>query len=158
MMNHPNGIIWLVIVLAAMVTLMISGYILGWFLNAMVARVFLGWNAEKTHRVFLYSEVPNEWVKKGKKLTDSINTVNEKWAITRQKGKWSYIIKKGVLGWGVFMFFFMTIIPMRKGSEHTYFYFIWQALLWAASGGLFGCISWYFSEKQYMKKNNIMKP
>lgn len=153
--NHPNGIIWMAIFLVVMLTLMISGYILGWFLNAMIARTLLGWDSEKARRVFLYSEVPNEWVKEGNDLTDTINTVNVKWVITRQKGKWNYIIKKGVLGWGVFMYFFMTILPvLRKGSEQTLFYFIWQALLWAVGGGLFGFIIWYFSEKQYMKNNN----
>jgi hypothetical protein len=155
--DHPNGIIWIVIFLIVMLALMISGYLLGWFLNAMIARIFLGWDADKTRRVFLFSDVPNEWLKDGINLKDLISAANEKWAITRQKGMWNFILTKGVFGWG--MYFIMVILPVMRGKpERIYFYFIWQALLWGGAGSLFGGIMWYFSEKQYIRQLNNPKP
>jgi hypothetical protein len=154
--DHPNGIIWIIIFLIVMVSLMISGYLCGWILNAMIVRTFFGWNANKTRRVFLYSEVPTEWLKGGKNVGDNpISAAYEKWAITRKKGMWNYIFRKGVLGWGAIMYVIMAILPALKGSsERTYSYYLWQAMLWGAAGSLFGSILWYLSEKHYIKNQN----
>ena len=159
--DQPNGLLWIVVFLSTMVALMILGYLIGWVLNAAITRTVLGWDSEKTRRVFLYSEVPNEWLKEGQTSSNANtpNAVNEAWAATRKKGKWNYILTKGVLGWGAFMYFFMAVLPVVRGSEEqTAFYFIWNALLWGASGALFGTIIWHFSEKQYIKALNEKSP
>lgn len=154
--DQPNGILWAVIFLSVMIALMIFGYLLGWLLNAIIARTILGWDAYKATRVFLYSEVPSEWMKDGANLGDNVvNIENEAWAITREKGKWNYILTKGVLGWGACMYLLMAILPvLRENAELSFIYFIWQAVVWSTAGALFGGTIWYFSETHYMKKIN----
>ncbi len=154
--DQPNGILWAVIIFPVMVALIISGNLLGWLLNATIARTFLRWDAYKTTRVFLYSEVPSTWLKDGAKVGDNLAKIgNEAWAITREKGKWNYIFTQGVLGWGVLMYCSMALLPvLRENVELSFFYCIWQAVLWSTAGALFGGTIWYFSERQYMKKNN----
>jgi hypothetical protein len=157
--DQPNGIIWIAIFLTVMIVLMITGYLLGWLLNAVTVRAFFGWDADRTRRVFLYSEVPTGWLKYSKNREDHSGIAgNDMWGITRKKGKWNYILTKGVFGWGAFMFFFMAILPLMRRAQQTYSYFLWQVLIWGAAGALFGGIMWYFSEKQYVRKNKDEKP
>lgn len=158
MKDQPNGILWLVIFLVVMVLLMLAGYLLGWSINALVARIFFKWPKEKVNRVFLYSEVPPLWRKdfKGKsgELESSIPS-DSAWSKTRQKGKWCFIFNRGVFGWGVPMYVVMACLPAIRGKvEASAFYFCWQAGLWGAAGAFFGLIIWHFSERQFMKQQD----
>lgn len=157
--DHPNGIIWIVIFIIVVLLLIASSLLLGWFINAVIARIFLGWDADKIRRVFLFSDVPNEWLKDGINIEDSIGSPNDTWGITRQKGMWNFIITKGVFGWGIFTYFFVAILPVLEGySKHDFFYFAWQALLWAIAGALLGSTMWYLSEREYQQNLNNKHP
>ena len=145
---------WLLgLFLVFMVLLMISGVIIGWLANAIIACTFFGWSTNKARRVFLYSEVPDSWLKDGTNL-NQVNAKNHSnWAVTREKGRANYIIKNGVLFWGGFMYLIMAVSPaLRSNESHELFFFVWQAGLWGSAGALFGFIVWQFSEKQYLKK------
>lgn len=159
--DQPNGILWIVIFLSTMVVLMILGYLIGWILNAVITRTVLGWDPEKIRRVFLYSEVPNEWLKEGTANFEAGKTVvviNKQWATVREKGKWYYILTRGVFGWGALMYFVMVIVPaLRDVPNRKNDSFLWPAFLWGGGGAIFGFLIWYFSEKQYLqalKKKN----
>lgn len=152
--EQSNGILWLILVLVSMVVLMITGYLLGWVMNAIILMYVFKWSKEKASQVLLHSEVPSSWLKEGY-TTDSVKMNSQKtWAVTRQMGKTRFILQRGVLAWGVPMFFIMAVLPATKGTiEITFFYFCWQGVLWAAAGALFGFLIWFFSEKSFLKKN-----
>ncbi len=154
--EHPNGLIWFVIFLVVMILFMISGYLLGWLLNAMVTLLLFSWPKDKVKRVFLYSEIPATWLKDNVNIINDIKRskiVSTDWSITRQKGKWHFVILRGVLSWGIPMFLLMAFIPiLREKEEPTVLYFIWQAILWGAAGGVFGLIIWSLSERSYIRR------
>lgn len=159
--DQPNGTLWVVVLLTVMVLLMIAGYLLGWVLNYLIVRTFYRWNVDKANRVFLYSEVPDNWLKEKKKNGENAlsDKATDTWAKTRIKGKWNFILTKGIFGWGMFMYVIMGILPAVNGStDSDVQYFIWQALLWGSAGALFGGVIWYFSESQYVKKLNGKSP
>ena len=157
--DQPNGMLWLILFLVAMVILMITGYLLGWVLNAIVLRVFFKWPQQKISRVLLYSEVPPSWLKETNTTTGaaSSNAIPSSWAATRQMGKRRFILQRGVLAWGIPMYLFMAALPAINGRVEV-FYFLWQACLWGAAGALFGFVIWHFSEKSFLKQHGKQEP
>ncbi|WP_412973193.1 hypothetical protein [Glaciecola sp. MF2-115] len=151
--DAENGWLWLSVFLSAMVVLMILGYITGWLINALLALVIFRWSREKIYAVYLNSDVPSSWLKDSVVATPTAHKKDklEQWRKTRKQGKLKYILKTGVIGWGSFMYIIMAVLPAFRGSEALGFTLIWQAALWATAGALFGALTWYFSEKQYLK-------
>jgi len=160
--DQPNGLLWLILFLLAMVILMIAGYLVGWVLNAIVLFVFFKWPQEKVRRVLLYSEVPPSWLKETNTTIGSASSgvaSTATWAVTRQKGKIHFIFQRGVLAWGLPMYLFMAVLPVINGGiDATAFYFLWQACLWGAAGASFGFVIWHFSEKSYLKQHGKQEP
>jgi hypothetical protein len=160
--DQPNATMGLILFLVAMVIFMISGYLLGWVLNAIALRHLFKWPQEKVRRVLLYSEVPQEWLKETNTAPGSASNnaaPNSSWAITRQKGRWNFIFQRGVLAWGLPMYLLMAVLPTINGRvEPTAFNFLWQACLWGAAGALFGLVIWHFSEKSFLKQYGKQEP
>jgi MFS family permease len=158
--DQPNGMLWSVLFLIAMVILMIAGYLLGWILNGLALRVFFKWPQEKISRVLLYSEVPASWLKETNTATGASSSATATtWAVTRKMGKGRFIFQRGVLAWGIPMYLFMAALPAISGRvEATVFYFLWQMCLWLAAGALFGFVIWHFSEKSFLKLHGKQEP
>jgi hypothetical protein len=79
----------------------------------------------------------------------------QRWSATRAKGKWHFVLVKGVLMWGGLMFLFMAVSPVVFGFPHRVSilppdYWIWQPLLWAAGGFGWGLWVWSSTEKKYI--------
>lgn len=146
---------WLALFLLTMVILMISGYLLGWILDAAVMRFVFGWPNQQVIRVFLHSEIPTAWLKE--------NTVEQPckdtgWASVRQMGCRNFVLRRGVLGWGIAMFGAMALGPVFSGRvQPTVLYFAWNACLWGAAGAFFGLANWFVLEKMYAKQRNVAK-
>jgi MFS family permease len=151
--DAENGWLWLSEFLSAMVVLMLLGYITGWLINALLALVIFRWSREKIYAVYLNSDVPDSWLKDSVVATPTAHKQDklEQWRKTRKQGKLKYILKIGVIGWGSLMYIIMAVLPAFRSSEPLGFTLIWQAALWATAGALFGALTWYFSEKQYLK-------
>src|SRR5689334_2685154 len=60
--SQPSGLLWLVMFLATMTVLMLSGYLLGWVLNAFICQYLFRWPRAKVRSVFLKSHVPSDWL------------------------------------------------------------------------------------------------
>lgn len=79
----------------------------------------------------------------------------ETWSKARAKGKWNFVLVSGVVAWGVPMFLVMACAPVFLGFPYrvspSMWYWIWQPLLWAVSGFVYGIAVWHWSEKQYLK-------
>lgn len=77
------------------------------------------------------------------------------WALKRAKGKARFILVDGLLAWGVPMFAVMAVGPAVLGlpfrTTPTPMYWVWQPLLWAGAGLLYGVATWHFSERLHDK-------
>ena len=153
--EQPNGLLWLALFLVSMLFLMVLGYVLGWVANACICRFIFRWRWERVRSVFLFSDVPSEWLAPNAKDTISgSETRPSGWAAVRVKGRSHYVLTRGVIGWGIPMYVVMTVVPsLRADPSPTAFYFLWQAGLWGSAGALFGAVIWHFSETQFLSRN-----
>ncbi|MBM96844.1 MAG: hypothetical protein CMI09_13490 [Oceanospirillaceae bacterium] len=153
--EQANGITWLILFLVIMVGLMVAGYLIGWFLNALIFKLIYRWPDSKLKRVFLNSEIPEHWLKAGDTVVDTTSSSNSAWANTRKKGKFKFILIHGVLAWGAPMFFLMSVFPVFNGNRAASFsYFGLQLCIWVIAGAAFGSFIWYSSEKSFKKNEN----
>ncbi|MGN8062495.1 hypothetical protein ACTJK4_12620 [Ralstonia sp. 22111] len=153
--EQANGWLWVTLFLATMVVLMLAGATLGWLANALIARVVFRWPAKMVRDAFLHSQVPNTWYREAEAKAEA-NAVTSRrmdaWATTRQKGKWHFVVVRGLLGWGSPMFFGMSVVPVfLHRVQPSLGYFVSQLLIWATGGALFGFVIWHFSERQFQK-------
>jgi hypothetical protein len=85
--------------------------------------------------------------------TSSLRT----WEATRARGKWNFILGKGVLTWGGSMFVVMGVILPALSHSPTAFTprgLLINALLWPIGGFLWGAIVWWLLERKYRKLQN----
>lgn len=159
---QSNGLLWLVLFLTFMVALMLAGYALGWMLNAAIARLIFRWPANKVRNVFLESRVPAEWRRPATLAAAPGGTPVRKsgaWFATRTKGRWHFVLMRGVLGWGGAMFFAMALLPvLMHRREPSWPYFFSQAIIWTIGGALFGLAVWTWSEWQFRKRSSRDQP
>ena len=73
--------------------------------------------------------------------------VREKWARTRAKGKRDYVLKSGVLAYGLPMFLIMTFYVNRERLTPSFI--LISALLWLIGGIFFGVAMWSVYEARY---------
>lgn len=153
--DHENGMVWVLVLLVAMVGLMAAGYLLGWLINALIARYVLGWPRAKVEAVFLRSEVPTEWhrpLPATHVIGDPEIGSKAGWAQLRVHGAWHFILHCGVLRYGASLFLLLAVVPVIAGGRSADLnYWIVQSLIFTFAGVLFGGVVWYFSEKQYLK-------
>lgn len=150
--GHPNGGVFIGLMLCAMVTLMLLGYAVGWLLNAVLARAVFGWPAEKVRAVYLHSQVPAHWLKDERTLSSADAQSIAKWEAQRQKGALRFIVVQGVLAWGSPMFIAMYVVPsLMKGHGFTLQNTLPQIGIWVCAGAAFGGIVWLMSEATYRK-------
>lgn len=148
-----NGLIWLALFLVTMVVLMLIGCTLGWLLNAVVARLFLGWSSDEIRAVFLRSEVPAHWLKAGTaSKADATEEAIAKWEAQRQSGAVRFMVKRGVYAWGAPMFLAMYVVPtLSRGQTVTAGAVLFQIAIWFAGGVAFGAAFWYLGEVNYRR-------
>ena len=60
--QNRGGLAGLLIIVVSLVGF-VGGYIVGFFANAAVCKVFLSWPLDKVAAVFLRSEIPQDWLK-----------------------------------------------------------------------------------------------
>ena len=74
----------------------------------------------------------------------------EAWAKIRKGGKTRYIIRYGMLYWGVPMFLIMTFLVNRTSKVEPVMIAV-LAFIWAAAGAFFGWAMWKVMEGMYLK-------
>ena len=77
----------------------------------------------------------------------------EKWEKLREKGKWNYILKYGVMIWGVgTAVFFSLIISFVMERETSFFLILLISLILFPLGGIaWGAFMWSFIERSYAR-------
>jgi hypothetical protein len=150
-----NGTLWIGLFLIAMVVLMITGYVVGWFVNAMISRWVLGWPAQKVIAVFLRSEIPEDWLRSRPANSSGHAAVvasNSKWEQQRAGGPVRFILNRGVLSWGTAMFVAMYLYPtLAHARSIQATSLLLNVLIWAVGGALFGGLFWVLGEWSYKK-------
>lgn len=80
---------------------------------------------------------------------------HDRWATTRSRGMYRYVVGQGLLGWGLIMFLVMACAPAFFGVpwhvDPSTYYWVRQTLLWAAAGVAYGLTTWYTYEWMYRK-------
>ena len=78
----------------------------------------------------------------------------EKWSKMREKGKFNYMIKSGLL-WGLFTVIFTQLLKLDEMSFRELFlskFFVVSILIYLVIGVFgFGYVMWLFSERRYRK-------
>lgn len=77
----------------------------------------------------------------------------DKWAITRRQGILPYILKFGVIAWGVPMFITMSFIVNKPfANGFTIKNIAVHGGIWLCAGIFFGLATWLVFEKMYQKR------
>ena len=77
----------------------------------------------------------------------------EKWERTRSKGKWNFVLKYGVLFWGLgTAVLFSLFIPMVSRTESFLGILPFALVAFPIGGIVLGIVSWQLSEKAYHKQ------
>ena len=154
--GQSHELLWLVLFLSALVVLMQVGYALGWVLNAAISMVVFGWPSEKIKEVFLESKIPAEWQLPAPDTAQSGKAVSRRaaWAVTREKGRWHFVLVQGVLGWGGAMFVGIGLMPvLTHRHEPSWPYFISQVFVWVLAGAFFGFATWSWNERSFKRQS-----
>ena len=81
----------------------------------------------------------------------------EKWSKTREKGKFNFMIRIGLL-WGLFTVIFIQLLKLDEMSLRELFlskFFVINLLIYMVIGIFgFGYVMWLFSERKYRKLNS----
>ena len=81
----------------------------------------------------------------------------EKWSKTREKGKFNYMIRNGLL-WGLFTVILTQLLKLDEMSFRELFlskFFVINLLIFMVIGVFgFGYVMWLFAEKKYRKLNS----
>ena len=77
----------------------------------------------------------------------------ERWAIVRRKGKAKFILQRGILLFGGFMFLVMTFFvqPAQHQWRFTVGSVVASACIWIVAGTFYGWATWTASEREYQQ-------
>ena len=155
LLDHPTGRMWVAAFLAALLLQLLCGYLLGWLLNALLARWLLSWPIEKIRAVYLHSQVPPAWLKPAAAALAggrvAIIAV-ARWELERKAGALRYVLRKGLIAWGLPMYVFMYLVQtLLRGESLEVQDALLSAVLWLGGGAFFGVVMWLVSEFNYRK-------
>jgi len=153
LLDHPQGRWWLAALLCALVLQVVAGYALGWLFNALLARWLWGWSAEKVRAVFLRSELPAHWLTPAAAALagDRVALVAvARWERQSKTGALRFVLRRGVLGWGMPMFIFMyPVHTLLRGEAFLPSVALVNVLLWFGCGAWFGLLHWALAQRNY---------
>ncbi len=76
----------------------------------------------------------------------------ERWAQTRQMGRTNFVVRIGVLAWGLpMLIFFSLYFGIKRGWDQIFTMLPIMTMTCIIGGALFGLAMWYMSEAQYSK-------
>jgi hypothetical protein len=136
--------LWVLLAIALMIAAMLVGHAIGWLLNMAVAALVLRWPWPRIRAVFIESQLPLEWYRAGlSSQSDADAVASQNWAEERQQGFSRFVLKRGLLAWGVPMFILMVVGPtFLKGEPVTSKGLLTSMAIWAVAGCAFGVSMW----------------
>jgi hypothetical protein len=76
------------------------------------------------------------------------------WEKIRERGKLHFVLTRGSLGWGGFMFIFMTCMSFFVDHKKPDLFLPISALFWLLAGYPFGLWLWRWCEERYHSPTN----
>jgi hypothetical protein len=77
------------------------------------------------------------------------------WADVRKQGFWSFVIIKGVIVWGGFLFIFVNLFlyltSTTNETTYTGHWLVTQLAIWGVTGFLWGTVVWRTNEVKLKK-------
>jgi hypothetical protein len=119
-----------------------------WFGYQMTARPFFYWLIFVLVFVLIWLGV--KWFGKQNNIQETSFGVTSEWGETRQKGKWSFILRYGVFQFGTLYGVFLCLSLIRQ-ERISFWDFALPMLAGWACGGLLGWGKWHYSEKEYLE-------
>jgi hypothetical protein len=137
----------------ALLIFLLAADLLGWLFNAWVLRVSYKWSTENLRQLFLYSQVPESWIKDSIPSDTKFSWSDKIKAFQsfRSSGtpRQKFIILGLIAGLGIFM---SALLPVLEGKvENSVLYIFSGACLCAIGGVLFGLAVWLVDEKFFRK-------
>jgi hypothetical protein len=80
------------------------------------------------------------------------------WATTRSHGKWRFVWRTGVLGWGLIMCGIFVGMQASRHPDRIFFILALNVPLWLCAGFVFGILTWLLSEwsfRRYLAKSPL---
>jgi hypothetical protein len=93
------------------------------------------------------------------RLKPPSDRAKQRWEKTKARGKNSFVLRTGVLGWGGFMFIAITgqDLIRKRHSHHAAIYYVLTVavnlLIWPIAGYFFGKRMWGFYETYFGDEN-----
>lgn len=136
--------LWVLLAFALMIMAMLVGHAIGWLLNMGIAALVLRWPWSRVRGVFLESQIPVEWYKAGlSSQSDADAVASQNWVAEKSQGFARFVLKRGLLAWGVPMFIVMYAGPtFFKGETVTPKGLLTSMAIWAVAGCAFGVSMW----------------
>lgn len=75
----------------------------------------------------------------------------EKWKKARESGPAAWIIKRGVLGWGLAMCAGFVVMQWLRQPENLTHILMVNVPLWLGAGAAWGASTWYAMERVYQR-------
>ena len=146
--------LWVLLGLAAIITAMLVGHAIGWLLNMAVAGLVLRWPWPRVRAAFLESQFPVEWYQAGlSSQSDADAVASQHWAAERHQGFARFVLKRGLLAWGVPMFIFMYVAPtFLKSDPVTPTRLLTSIAIWMAAGCGFGACMWWVHQAEERRR------
>lgn len=149
----------MLVFLGLMLAGIVAGMWLGWRLNELVCRHVNGWQADAVHRVFRQSQLPQAWLKPGVASTDAQAEATRAAQAQMQAGMAVYVLKVGVLRWGLSMFLAVAVLPkLIQGTALQPGVLALQGLIWLAAGLCFGLVLWAVERAKLRKRSSAGSP
>ncbi len=146
--------LWLLLGLAVIIAAMLVGHAIGWLLNMVIAALVLKWPWSRVRGVFLESQLPIDWYKAGlSSQSDADAVASQDWATERRQGFARFVLKRGLLAWGVPMFILMYVGPtFFKGEPVTPQSLLTSIAIWAVASCVFGASMWWVHQAQERRR------
>lgn len=154
--QSPGGefVVVLLLFLCVMLAGILAGMWLGWRLNELICRHIFGWPADTVHRVFRQSQLPPGWLKAGVASTDADAEASRAAQVQMRSGMVVYVLKVGVLRWGLTMFLAMALVPkLLQGAPLQPRVLAMQGLIWLSGGACFGLVLWAIERAKLRKRS-----
>ena len=74
----------------------------------------------------------------------------KRWETTRKLGRNRYVVRNGIIGWGIPVGIFMTLLNIWQHGFSVASIVI-AGIIWPIGGYVFGLITWAISERRYQR-------
>lgn len=76
-----------------------------------------------------------------------------RWDKLRERGRRDFVLRKGVLGWGGWMYVVMSACQVYWHPGHLVGILLFGVPLWLGAGALWGVLTWWAMERAYRRRD-----